>query len=605
MRETARSAAAQPGVTETPIAQSRTFAGALREIYPYARKMVPRVALGLIAAIAAAGLGLAIPQALQYITNGTLADGGGTKELWIGVGVVLLLGLGEATLILVRRKLVIVPGTRLESDLRVALYEHLAQLPTSIHDQYSGGQLLTRTISDIRRFRRWLTFGLTQTCVNSFTIVAGMLLLLWTDWVLGVIYLVGALPALALSFRARSRYEKLSRRSQEQIGDLGGTIEESVHGIRVLKAYGRENEALHSFSVQADELRQTELRKAGQRGVIAFAMTSAPDALLGVLFVAGMYRISTGDFTVGGLIAMFAIAAIMTGPLERLSEQFAVTMEAKTALNRVLILLDHFNDLDDPDNPATVPVGPGEVTFSDVSFAYGESDPVLHELDLTIKPGETLALVGLTGSGKSAMGQLVGRFWDVNAGQVRIDGTDVRDLALHDVRQLVAVTFEEPVLFSATILDNVTLGAPDASEEEVRLAIEVAQAQFVYDLPEGIHTRIGEEGLSLSGGQRQRLSLARAIVARPRVLVLDDPLSALDVRTERIVATKLREHLADTTTLLIASRPSTVAIADRVAVLHNGKIAAIGTNAELQESSEVYRMVVLGEVWDDAVGTLV
>lgn len=579
----------------------RSFLASLAVIYPHARRLVPRIGIGLVAATGAAVLGLAIPQALQYIVNDTLADGG-VRELWIGVAVVAVLGIGEAALIVARRRLVIVPGTKLESDLRVLLYEHLVELPPSVHDRYSGGELLSRTMGDVRRFRRWLVFGLTQTCVNVFTIGGGVVLILSVDWALGLIYLAGIVPAVLVSFFARSRYAVLSRRGQDQTGDLGSTIEQSVHGIRVLKAYGREHEALAGFTDQADELRETEIGKARQRAVIAFAMTGVPDALLAVLLIVGLHKVSAGQMEVGGLLAVFATTAIMSGPLERLSEQFAVSMEAKTAMARFLELLDHHNQVADPEHPAPVPQGGGRVVFDRVSFAYDDTGPVLEDLDLVLEPGETLALVGLTGSGKTAIGQLIPRFWDVTEGAVRIDGTDVRDLRRRDLRRLVAVAFEDPILFSATVRENVALGAPAAGDDEVLAALDVAQAGFVHDLPAGLDTRIGEEGMSLSGGQRQRLSLARAILARPRVLVLDDPLSALDVHTEGAVAARLRAHLAGTTTLLIASRPSTVAIADRVAVVHDGRIVAAGSHDDLVTGSSIYRAVVLGDSRADHAG---
>ncbi|WP_214104098.1 ABC transporter ATP-binding protein [Acrocarpospora catenulata] len=556
--------------------------------------MIPRLGFGLAAAVCAALLGLAIPQALRWIVNDTLT-GGGERRLWLGVAVVAALGIGEAALIVTRRRTLVGPGTRLESDLRVLLFSHLSDLPLSVHGRYSGGQLLSRTISDVRRFRRWLIFGLSQTCVNAITIVAGVVLILWIDWVLGLVYLVGSVPALALSFRARGRYAVLSRRAQDQAGDLAATVEEAVHGIRVLKAFGRERDALDGFTERAGALRRTELGKAGQRAVMTFAVTGVPDILLAALLFAGLHEISTGDLTVGGLLAIFTLTAVMGGPLERLSEQFAVSMEAKTALDRFLELLDHRRGIADPAQPRPVPDGRGQVVFDRVSFSYDGTQPLLRDVDLVIEPGETLALVGLTGSGKSAIGQLIPRFWEASAGAVRIDGVDVRELRRHDLRRLVAVAFEEPVLFSASVRANVTLGAPEATDEELWEALEIAHADFVRELPDGLDTRIGEEGMSLSGGQRQRLSLARAILCRPRVLVLDDPLSALDVHTEAAVSRRLRTRLAGTTTLLIAGRLSSIALADRVAVLHGGRIVATGTHDDLAAGSAVYRSIVYGE----------
>ncbi len=577
---------------------STSLFSALRRLYPLARPLAPMLALGLLSAVLAAAIKLLVPQALRVIVNDSVATSAGEIALWIGVGVVAALGIVEASLVSMRRRFVIRPGTVMESKLRVPLYRHLAELPASFHDRWTGGQLLSRSVSDIRRIRRWLSFGMIMTCTNFLTIVAGSTLLLLTNWMLGTLYLLVVLPAFALSLRARREYRTLSRRSLDQIGDLGTTIEESVQGIRVLKAYGRELHALEDFSEQAEELRSTELGKARRRAFITLVMSAAPSSALAVILVISVFLVSAGTLTTGALLAFFATAAILAGPLERLSEQFAMSMEAKTAIDRYFDALDVANDLQDPVAPAVIPDGPGAVTYEGVSFGYRATDgtvrPALERIDLDIRAGETLALVGLTGSGKSTLAHLLPRFHDVIAGAIRVDGVDVRDLTRHDLRGLVSVAFDEPVLFSTTVRENVALGRPDATDDEVRAALDVAQAGFVDLLDEGLDTRIGEEGVSLSGGQRQRLSLARAVLARPRVLVLDDPLSALDVRTEAAVAARLRSHLHDTTTLVVASRPSTVAIADRVAVLHRGRIAAIGTHQELLEGSALYRQIHSG-----------
>ncbi len=584
-------------MTKDTSATSSLFS-ALRRLYPLARPLVPMLALGLLSAVLAAAIKLLVPQTLRVVVNDSLTSSAGEMVLWIGVATVAGLGVLEAALVSMRRRFVIRPGTVMESDLRVRLYRHFVEMPASFHDHWTGGQLLSRSVSDVRRIRRWLSFGMIMTCTNFLTIVAGGTLLLLTNWLLGTLYLLVVLPAFAVSLRARREYRALSRRSLDQIGDLGTTIEESVQGIRVLKAYGRELRALEDFSEQAEELRSTELGKARRRAFITLVMSAAPGSALAVILVICIFLVAAGTLTTGALLAFFATAAILAGPLERLSDQFAMSMEAKTAIDRYFDALDVSNDLQDPLVPAPIPVGPGVVTFTGVSFGYRATDgavrSVLDGLDLTIRAGETLALVGLTGSGKSTLAHLLPRFYDVTAGAVRIDGTDVRDLSRHDVRVLVSIAFDEPVLFSATVRDNVALGRQDATDDEVRAALEVAQASFVDQLEYGLDTRIGEEGVSLSGGQRQRLALARAVLARPRVLVLDDPLSALDVRTEAEVATRLRRHLRGTSTLVVANRPSTAAIADRVAVLHRGSIAAIGTHAELLARSPLYQQILSG-----------
>ena len=582
---------------EDAAAHQGSFTKSLRRLYPYGREMAPRMALGLISACLAAVLALTTPQVLQRIVNGPLTDGG-TAGLWLGVAVVALLGILEPALLLLRRYWVTAPGTRLEAKLRVMLFRHLVDLPPGFHDQWSGGQLLSRSISDIRRFRRWLSFGSVLIGTNMVSISVGLALMFFTQWQLALVFLAMAVPAFFISLRSRRRYRDLSRQSQDQSGDLSTTIEESVHGIRILKAFGRELEALEEFGEQAEELKTTELRKARERAFVSLLMAMVPDAALAVILVGGAFLIAAGSLTVGGLLAFFATAAVIAGPLERLSEQFAMSMEAKTAIDRFLQVLEAPNDIEDPAHPQPLPAGPGRVVLRDVVFRHGGTEapepPTLRGVDLEVLPGETLALIGLTGSGKSTLVELIPRFADVDRGAVELDGVDVRRLARAELRAAVSIAFDNPILFSATVRENVALGRPDATEAELRDALEVASADFVYALPHGLDTVIGEEGLSLSGGQRQRLSLARAVVARPRVLILDDPLSALDVLTEAKVTKRLRAHLAGTTTIVVAHRPSTVALADRVALLDEGRIVAVGRHADLLGRSALYRRVIAG-----------
>jgi ATP-binding cassette subfamily B protein len=297
----------------------------------------------------------------------------------------------------------------------------------------------------------------------------------------------------------------------------------------------------------------------------------------------------------------------MNTPVEQVGQLLSMTLTAKTAVDRHVEVIDTVNDVADPAEPAEPArdadgraTGRGELTFCDVHFRHGGTGAsgtgpgVLDGVDLHVRAGETMALVGLTGSGKTTAAMLVPRLYDVTAGSVRIDGVDVRDLTRRDLRTLVAVAFEDATLFSDTVRANVLLGAPPSARTDADLtrALAVAQAQFVHDLPDGLDTQIGEEGLALSGGQRQRLAVARAIAARPRVLVLDDPLSALDVSTEELVTQGLRREVEGTTTLVVAHRPSTVALADRVAVLQDGRITAVGTHSELIASHDHYRFVI-------------
>ncbi|WP_084467977.1 ABC transporter ATP-binding protein [Promicromonospora sukumoe] len=591
-----------------PGAERSTFAS-IRRLYPYVRPALPRLVGGLVASLGASLMALAIPRVLQWVTDGPLTAGAREHD-WSGliwsVVLVAALGVGEAGLILLRRTLVMFPGTRVEAVMRMALFKHLQDLPVAFHDRWPGGQLLSRIMGDLGLLRRWLVFGILQLVVSFVTIVVGVALLVVTGGWLGVIFLCGAIPVTILAFRFSRKYRKISRLSQDQSGDLATTVEESVHGIRVLKAFGRGTDALDSFTDQASELRETEIRKATTDAGLTTALRVIPEATQAVALVVGVYLVAQGDMTLGALVAFFTTTAVINGPVVDLGMTLSMTLNARTAVDRFFEVIETVNPLTDPARPADLPPAGsndgaetgGHVAFRNVTFRYDDAArPVLDQVDLELPPGTTTALVGLTGSGKSTLAMLAPRLFDVTAGVVEVDGVDVRDMTRAQVRERVAVAFEDPTLFSASVRDNVLLGVrddlPEAEREALMTqALEVAQAQFVLDLPDGVGTRIGEEGMSLSGGQRQRLALARAIAARPRVLVLDDPLSALDVTTEEAVTARLRDVLQATTSLIIAHRPSTVALADRVAVLQGGRITAVGTHHDLLATDPHYRYII-------------
>ncbi|MEH3076480.1 MAG: ABC transporter ATP-binding protein [Quadrisphaera sp.] len=562
------------------------------------------MALGTLAALVASLIALAVPQVLRELVNGPLLTSGSRTGVVEAALLVLALGVAEAVLIWSRRVFVATPGTTVEATMRLDLFRHLLELPLSFHDRWSTGQLLQRAMADLSTVRRWLIFGLLMLVVSITTVVVGVGLMLWTAWPLGLVYLAGAVPVMVLSHRFGGEYRVIARRARDQAGGLAGRVEESVHGIRVLKAFGRGEDALADFTRDAEHLRGTEIRKARTLSGLTLALGLIPEAATAVSLVLGVWLASQGAVSVGALVAFFATAAVVNAPVERIGQLLAMTLDARTATDRYLDVLETLSDVQDPPRPVDPPApGPqgSRVELRGVGFSHDDGErPVLDGVDLVLEPGCTTALVGLTGSGKTTLAQLVPRLVDPTQGQVLLDGVDVRDLRREDLRSAVAVAFEDPVLFSESVAENVLLGlpagasGPDERERERLLAeaLRVASADFVDHLPDGVDTRVGEEGLSLSGGQRQRLALARAVAAHPRVLVLDDPLSALDVTTEAVVTERLREVLAGTTTLVVAHRTSTVALADRVAVLEDGRITGVGTHDELLREHPHYRYVL-------------
>ena len=593
---------------KAPAREQIPFRRSLARLAPEARPIIPRLVAGLGVGLSASVLAVLVPQVFRAIIDTLLRAGATPAAVVSAAVVVLIMGVLEALLTFLRRIFVLDPATNVEASLRVTLYRHLQLLPVSFHDRWGSGQLLSRAMTDLNMLRRWLAFGAIYLVISITTVIVGIAMLFTISWQLALIFLAAAIPISIYSFRFRRQFVAASRRSQDQAGDLATAVEESVHGIRVLKAFGRSREALENFTLQAEELRATEVTKARHLAVFSMVVTLLPELALGTGLMVGLWLAATNQITVGALAAFFATAAAVANPVEMSGALVGMALTAKTAIDRHYEVRDEPVSIADPEEPRHLPQPRGALAFRGVRFAYepsrsrkteGKDDvvrPVLRDIDLELVPGETMALVGLTGSGKSTLLQLVPRLYEASGGSVQIDGVDVRSLALSDLRRIVSVAFEDTTLFSTSVRDNVLLGAStrEGPEAEALLeeALEAAQAHFAYSLPEGVDTRIGEEGLSLSGGQRQRIALARAIAAKPAVLVLDDPLSALDVATEERVEARLRQVLAETTTLIVAHRPSTVALADRVALLRDGVIDDVGTHSELLARNPHYRYVI-------------
>ncbi|WP_247040968.1 ABC transporter ATP-binding protein [Arthrobacter rhizosphaerae] len=571
-----------------------SFFQSISRLYPHMKPILPRLFLGLLCALLASVVALAIPQVLRVLVNESLQPGGATESVLMASLTILVLGIAEAGLVALRRQFVINPATTVETRMRTSLYHHLQDLPVAFHDRWGSGQLLSRAMTDLNFLRRWMAFGAIMLVVTTLTVVIGVVVMFTMSWQLALIFLGAALPIMIYGFRFRTSFSKVTRQSQDQAGDLATTVEESVHGIRVLKAFGRSREALENFNEQAEVLRQTEIAKAKHQATFTMVVTLLPELALGAGLVVGVMLAASGELGIGALVAFFATAAVVAAPVEFSGMLLAMALTAKTAVDRHFEVMDSVNTITTPESPRKPQEVKGALTFNTASFAFEDAPehPILRGISLEVRPGETLALVGITGSGKSAMLQLVPRLYDVTDGSITIDGVDLRDFDVEELRRVVGMAFEDTTLFSSSVRDNVLLGAAERTEELLHESLDVAQAHFAYSLPDGVDTLIGEEGLSLSGGQRQRIALARAIAAKPKVLVLDDPLSALDVHTEELVEARLREVLAETTTLIVAHRPSTVALADRVALLEDGRITAVGTHTELLAANDHYRYVI-------------
>jgi ATP-binding cassette, subfamily B, bacterial len=487
---------------------------------------------------------------------------------------------------------------RIEADFRARLFAHLQGLPVSFHDRWQSGQLLARATSDLNAIRMFLGFALvflSFLAVYSLAVVVALFLL---DPLLAAFTICLAVPFALTAIRFNHRMEDVSARSRQAVGEVANVVEESIGGIRIIKAFGVEAGAVGRLVGRSSELRDVNLEAVRFRAFYVPLLALLPNLILAAVLGVGGLEVIHHHLTLGGLIAFNQYLTFVVVPLRYIGWMLSMGQQATAAGQRVFEILDTQPDI--ADRPAAPPLGPidGEVAFEHVTFVYpGSTEPALRDVSFTAHPGQTVALVGMSGSGKSTVASLLPRFFDPTEGRILVDGRDVRDVTLASLRRQIGVVFDEPVLFSATIAENIAFGYPDASRDDVERAARVAGAHdFVLALPEGYDTRVGEQGLSLSGGQRQRLALARALLARPRILILDDPLSSVDVRTEAEIEANLRSLLAGRTTFLIAHRASTVAMADRVILLEDGRIVAEGDHHELLANDPAYRRVLAAEL---------
>ncbi|MGI5272779.1 ABC transporter ATP-binding protein [Nonomuraea sp. CA-218870] len=556
----------------------------------YLRPYVGKLVFIWLAAIVGIGAGIALPLVGQRVVDGPVRDGDGRALLLLG-SVALGLGVVEALLIFLRRWAQIGPVLGLETRIRDDLYRHLQRLPMSFHGAWQSGQLLSRATTDLSTIRRFLGFGMLFLVMNILQLITVTVLLLNMYWPLGVLVAVSAVPIVLLSLRFEKRYIRISRQVQDEQGDLATLVEESAIGIRTIKAFGRRHHVFERYDEAARKLYGTSMDKVRLSARFFTFLEVIPNVTLALVLLLGALAVGEGALTLGALFAFTTLVLQLVWPIASLGYILAMAQEAMTAADRVLEVMDTVPAISG--GPVRIERPRGHLRFEGVEFRFPGADrPVLRDLWLEVRPGETVAVVGATGSGKTTLTALVPRLLDVTGGRVTIDGRDVRDLELPELRSIVATAFEEPTLFSMSVRENLTLGRQDATEEELDSAIRTAQAMFVYDLPWGLDTRIGEQGMSLSGGQRQRLALARAVLSRPRILVLDDTLSALDVETEALVEAALREVLREATGIVVAHRASTVLLADKVALLDGGTITHVGRHHELLAQVPEYRQLL-------------
>ena len=604
-----------PARTEPSIAprpdRIRSASDLLR-LLPYVMPYRVRWLAMIVIAIASLVATVAIPLMTRAVIDGPVRNRD-QHGLWVLGAVAIAVGITEATLWFIRRWLVSRATMAVEADIRNDLYARLQILPMSFHGRWQSGQLLSRIMNDLSTIRRLLSFGLIFLMLNLLQITVVTIILLAMYWPLGVVVLLSVVPVTATVLHFERTFTRLSRLAQDQAGHVATGVEEAALGLRAVKSFGRADYVFDRFDRQVTALYDTQIRKVSVSAKFWTLLEIIPNISLIIVLGFGALAAGRGLVTLGTLVAFITMMLSLVWPIASLGFLISMTQEAMTAANRIAEIFDAPIDITDGPRPEPSPRGRieprgrtesgGLLEFHDVGFRFPDSDTwVLRHVTFTVEPGETLALVGATGSGKSALAALLPRLYDVTEGSIRIGGTDIRDLSLEVLRGEVAVAFEDPTLFSMSVAENLTLGrsrGDPATEAEVHSAIEIAAAQFVYELPFGLQTRIGEQGMSLSGGQRQRLSLARAILAKPRVLVLDDTLSALDVHTEAVVTEALRRVLGAVTGIVVAHRASTLLLADKVALLDTvdgaGTITHIGTHEDLLATVPRYRYLLAAD----------
>jgi ATP-binding cassette subfamily B protein len=567
-----------------------------RAAWKFVRAVIRSQASGVVGA-ALSGLlwqagAVSAPLMVKYaIDHGVLTKDRHALLVWLGA--LLGVGLLEMTAGAVRHLYAIRNRARSDARVRDAIFAHSLRLDASYHDRVGPGELMSRASSDSEHVARMMD-SIGHTIGYVLTVFAVAIVLLVLDWRLALIVLI-PLPLISIAAWAYSlRYHARTERLQERWGEAATLVEETVSGIRVVKGLGAGRPLAAEFRTRSRSIVDRALEIARLDAVFMPTLEFLPLlGLLAVLWIGGR-RVILGDLSLGSFVAFNAYVAMLVWPLRVLGQRVTTLQKAVGASARISEVLDAEPQLRDPRHPEKLerPLR-GDVRLEGVQFGHEGGHPVLDGLDLHVAAGESVALVGATGSGKSTIAGLLARLYDPDAGRVSLDGHDVRALRISDVRGAVALVFEETFLFTDTVRENIRFARPDARDEDVERAAELAGAAgFIADLPDGYDTLLGERGFSLSGGQRQRVAIARAILADPAVLVLDDATSAVDATKEHEIRAALTTVMSGRTTLVIAHRPATIALADRVAVLEGGRIVEQGTHAELLRSSLRYRALL-------------
>ena len=565
----------------------RIFWRLLGFLKPYKWSLVVSILLAVGSQAAAVVMAFLTGDGLQRAVD----DAGSRTIWWIALGI-LAAGLVRALLMVGRRLISGRQALGVEFDMRNALYAKLQRLSFRFYDRHQTGQLMSRATVDLQAVRFFLGYGLIFFFQHVTTIVGVTAVMYVANWRLALAATAITPLIVFVAYRYSSVSHPVLREVQQKMADVATVAEESIVGVHVVKSFAQEGEESVKFARRSEQVFDQSVMANKQRAIYVPLLSFLPLVAQAIVLLVGGRMVVNGDLTLRSFIFFNVLVVMLVMPLRMLGMWIGQAQRATASGERIFEVMDEPEDVSDKASAVELPAGDGRVRFEGVSFGYDAERPVLRDIDLELEPGRTVALIGHTGSGKTTLAGLVPRFYDVTGGWVTVDGLDVRDAKLLSLRRAIGIVAQDPFLFSDTVRENVAFGRPDATQEEIEDAARLAQAHdFITELPEGYDTVIGERGITLSGGQRQRIAIARALLLDPRILILDDATASVDATTEAKIRLGLRQAMKGRTTIIIAHRLSTLALADELVVLDRGRIAARGTHDELIRSSPVYREI--------------
>ena len=565
----------------------RTFVRLLAFLRPYRWSLAASVLLAVGSQAAAVTIAFLTGDALQ-----TAVESQERGELWALALAVLVVGLARALFMVGRRLISGRQALGVEYDMRDAVYAKLLRLSFGFYDRHQTGQLMSRATVDLQAVRFFLGYGLIFFFQHVLTIVGVTIALFVLDWQLALAATAFTPVLVVLAYRYSRVSHPVLRDVQQKMADVATVAEENIVGVHVVKSFAQERSESAKFANRTEGVFNRSIDANRQRATYVPLLSFLPLLAQATVLLLGGRMVANGTLGLDQFFAFNVLVLMLVMPLRMLGMWIGQAQRATASGERIFEVIDELEDVTDHPDARELPPGDGRIAFEHAGFGYAADRPVLSDVGLEIEPGRTVALIGHTGSGKTTLASLVPRFYDVSSGRVTIDGADVRDVKLGSLRRAIGIVAQDPFLFSATVRENITFGAPDATDADVVRAARLAQAhEFVEELPNGYDTVIGERGITLSGGQRQRIAIARALILDPRILILDDATASVDATTEARIRLGLREAMKGRTTLIVAHRLSTIALADELVVLDRGRIAARGTQEELLDGSSVFREI--------------